>query len=64
MSNCRVARIARFYLLCSTLMGCGVLGLPRIAKAQDPFEIRIEQYEEPSFGAFTFEQHVNYVQAG
>ncbi len=39
-----------------------VVGSPKSLRAQDPFEIRVEQYEEPTFGGFTFEQHVNFIQ--
>ena len=51
--------------ICSSLfVAFVILGSTQVAKAQDPFEIRVEEYEEPALGGFSLEEHVNYVQSG
>ena len=38
--------------------------VPGSARAQDPFEIHVYEYEELQPGQFTLEQHLNYVGIG
>jgi hypothetical protein len=57
----RQVRIAIRFLFLAALISIGAV---QRAHAQDPFEIRVEQYEEPAFGAFTFEEHLNGVGSG
>src|ERR1700722_2873814 len=45
-------------------LALAVLILPDVASAQDSFEIRVEQYERPTLGAFSIEEHFNYVGIG
>jgi hypothetical protein len=35
-----------------------------LARAQDPFEIQVFEYEPLPLGAYTYEEHLNYVAAG
>ena len=52
------------WMLGSIVTALIVVGNPSLAQAQDPFEIRVEEYERPTLGGFSFEEHVNYVQSG
>jgi hypothetical protein len=41
-----------------------LLCLPVVVYAQDPFEIQVFEYEPLPLGAYTFEEHINYVADG
>src|SRR5580692_2556223 len=45
-------------------MVCSIFALPGTIKAQDSFEIRVEQVEKPVLGEFSLEEHFNYVAIG
>jgi len=47
----------RIRTLSILLFALGIFCPARKVGAQDPFELRVEEYEEAAFGAFTFEEH-------
>jgi len=59
-----LSRKAFIQILCFIAAGIAVVGSPNAACAQDTFEIRVEQYEQPVLGRFTLEEHLNDVGIG
>lgn len=51
-------------LLNSVFVGILFLGSPTTARAQDPFEIHVYEYEELPPGGFTLEGQFNFVGIG
>jgi hypothetical protein len=64
MRHAAVARRFCLQMLGPIVTTIVILGLPRFANAQDSFEIRVEQYEQPVFGSFSLEEHLNYAGRG